>query len=146
MAPDSPPDPQTSPHRVQNNSQVSTPNGSGPPDGYAYYPSRDEQQQHQNGQTTEQDSNGAPPMPYPPMPMFPYPGVVPPSSMMPRPKRTQCKNACVNCQKACKKCDDNRPCQRCIRYGTAETCVDSQRKERKKGVKRGPYKKRDGKG
>lgn len=51
----------------------------------------------------------------------------------------------VNCQKACKKCDDGRPCQRCIRYNLQDTCVNSMRKERRKGVKRGPYKKR-GKG
>lgn len=49
----------------------------------------------------------------------------------------------VNCQKACKKCDVGRPCQRCIKYGLTETCVNSVRKERKKGVKRGPYKKRN---
>jgi hypothetical protein len=48
----------------------------------------------------------------------------------------------VNCQKACKKCDDGRPCARCIKLGLTETCRDSDRKERKKGVKRGPYKKR----
>ncbi|KAI9323761.1 hypothetical protein BX666DRAFT_108842 [Dichotomocladium elegans] len=57
-------------------------------------------------------------------------------------KRKQVKNACVNCQKACKKCDDGRACQRCIKLGLTATCVDSPRKERRKGVKRGPYKKR----
>lgn len=60
-----------------------------------------------------------------------------------KPKRKQVKNACVNCQKACKKCDIGRPCQRCIKYGLTDTCVNSVRKERKKGVKRGPYKKRN---
>jgi hypothetical protein len=85
-------------------------------------------------------------VPYPPLPIYPYGNVMSGPPPMTRPKRTQCKNACTNCQKACKKCDDNRPCQRCIRYGTTETCVDSKRKERKKGVKRGPYKKRDSKG
>ncbi|KAG0263264.1 hypothetical protein DFQ27_001839 [Actinomortierella ambigua] len=59
-----------------------------------------------------------------------------------KPKRRQVKNACVNCQKACKKCDEGRPCQRCIKYGLTDTCVDSTRKVRKKGVKRGPYKRR----
>ncbi|KAJ1674574.1 hypothetical protein EV182_003003 [Spiromyces aspiralis] len=59
-----------------------------------------------------------------------------------RRKRAQVKNACVNCQKACKKCDDGRPCQRCIKYGLQDTCQSSKRKERKKGIKRGPYKKR----
>ncbi|KAG1178556.1 hypothetical protein G6F36_010665 [Rhizopus arrhizus] len=43
---------------------------------------------------------------------------------------------------ACKKCDDGRPCNRCIKLGLTATCRDSDRKERKKGVKRGPYKKR----
>ncbi|KAJ2610946.1 hypothetical protein H4S08_003392 [Coemansia sp. RSA 1365] len=59
-----------------------------------------------------------------------------------RAKRAQVKNACVNCQKACKKCDPGRPCQRCIKYSLIDTCVDSKRKPRKRGVKRGPYKKR----
>ncbi|KAF9909955.1 hypothetical protein EC991_007760 [Linnemannia zychae] len=54
-----------------------------------------------------------------------------------KPKRRQVKNAC-----ACKKCDEGRPCTRCIKYGLTDTCVDSTRKVRKKGVKRGPYKRR----
>lgn len=79
-----------------------------------------------------------------PMHMYPFPpGMVP--TQPPRTKRRQVKNACTNCQKACKKCDDARPCLRCVKYGIAEECVDSQRKERQKGIKRGPYKKRDGK-
>lgn len=45
-------------------------------------------------------------------------------------KRKQVKNACVNCQKACKKCDEGRPCQRCIKYGLEASCRDSERKER----------------
>ena len=45
-------------------------------------------------------------------------------------KRKQVKNACVNCQRACKKCDDVRPCTRCVKYGIADSCIDSQRKER----------------
>lgn len=61
-----------------------------------------------------------------------------------RPRRRQVKNACTACQKACKKCDDGRPCKRCILYKVADSCVDSARKERVKGKKRGPYKKRDG--
>jgi hypothetical protein len=48
----------------------------------------------------------------------------------------------VNCQKACKKCDDGRPCQRCIKHNLVDTCKNSVRKERKKGIKRGPYKRR----
>ncbi|KAI0340711.1 hypothetical protein BDW22DRAFT_1334255 [Trametopsis cervina] len=87
------------------------------------------------------------PISYPSMPMHMYPfppGMMP--AQPPRTKRRQVKNACTNCQKACKKCDDARPCLRCVKYGIAEECVDSQRKERQKGIKRGPYKKRDGKG
>ncbi|KAG8748305.1 hypothetical protein FRC10_007696 [Ceratobasidium sp. 414] len=61
-----------------------------------------------------------------------------------RTKRKQVKNACSACQRACKRCDIGRPCERCIKYGMQDTCRDSVRKERKKGVKRGPYKKRDG--
>lgn len=57
-------------------------------------------------------------------------------------KRKQVKNACVNCQKACKRCDEGRPCSRCIKYGLTSTCMDSARKERKRGIKRGPYKRR----
>ncbi|KAJ7714937.1 hypothetical protein B0H14DRAFT_3014631 [Mycena olivaceomarginata] len=70
-----------------------------------------------------------------------------PTSQTVRSKRSQVKNACTNCQKACKKCDPARPCLRCVKYRfTPEECVDSQRKERKKGVKRGSYKKRDAEG
>ncbi|KAI9282180.1 hypothetical protein BY458DRAFT_497421 [Sporodiniella umbellata] len=57
-------------------------------------------------------------------------------------KRRQVKNACTNCQKACKKCDDARPCHRCVKYSIPDSCVSSVRKERKKGIKRGPYKRR----
>jgi hypothetical protein len=79
-----------------------------------------------------------------------------------RPKRKQVKQAvslhditgtfpdtnaahqqCTNCATACKRCDDARPCQRCVKYGTADTCVDGKRKERQKGIKRGPYKRRN---
>ncbi|KAJ7746661.1 hypothetical protein B0H16DRAFT_944070 [Mycena metata] len=64
-----------------------------------------------------------------------------------RAKRMQVKNACTKCQKACKKCDPARPCLRCVRYGFGvEECLNSQRKERRKGAKRGPYKKRNGRG
>ncbi|RKP10940.1 hypothetical protein THASP1DRAFT_27305 [Thamnocephalis sphaerospora] len=67
---------------------------------------------------------------------------LPPQPHIKTTKRKQVKNACVNCQKACKKCDDGRPCQRCIKYNLTDTCINSPRKERKKGVKRGPYKRR----
>ncbi|KAI8823063.1 uncharacterized protein EV422DRAFT_390526 [Fimicolochytrium jonesii] len=52
-------------------------------------------------------------------------------------KREQVKNACVNCQKACKKCDDIRPCPRCVKYNMSSRCYDSARKQRKKGFRRG---------
>jgi len=145
MAPDSPHDPQT----VSDIPSSFEKNGStmGPQDNlHMFYESRDQPGHNGNAseQSTEEASmNNAVPSPLP-MPAFHY-GAAPPPAVIPRTKRTQCKNACTNCQKACKKCDDNRPCQRCTRYGTADTCVDSKRKERKKGLKRGPYKKRDGK-
>ncbi|KAI0761311.1 hypothetical protein BD413DRAFT_248023 [Trametes elegans] len=50
---------------------------------------------------------------------------------------------CTNCASACKRCDEARPCERCVKYGLAETCVDGVRKERKKGIKRGPYKRKN---
>jgi len=55
-------------------------------------------------------------------------------------KRHQVKVACVNCRKACKKCDEARPCARCIKMDLCATCVDGERKPREKGVRRGPYK------
>ncbi|TFK48937.1 hypothetical protein OE88DRAFT_444506 [Heliocybe sulcata] len=63
-------------------------------------------------------------------------------SVIAKPKRKQVKMACTNCAAACKRCDENRPCDRCQKYGIADTCVDGTRKERKKGVKRGPYKRK----
>jgi len=85
-----------------------------------------------------QPDNGMPQLPPPHVsePNTPSPGAAHPA------KRKQVKNACTNCQKACKKCDEARPCPRCVKYGITETCVNSTRKERKKGVKRGPYKRR----
>lgn len=91
-----------------------------------------------NGPSMMNHPNGLPPMQ--------HPGIPDPSQVavggQQAPKRKQVKNACTNCQKACKKCDDARPCPRCIKYGIADTCVNSVRKERKKGIKRGPYKRR----
>ncbi|KAF5391787.1 hypothetical protein D9757_001649 [Collybiopsis confluens] len=90
--------------------------------------------------------NTRPLITYSSMPMHMYP-LSPTSQRSLRTKRRQVKNACTNCQRACKKCDDARPCLRCIKYGIPSSdCVNSTRKERKKGVKRGPYKKRDCKG
>ena len=95
-------------------------------------------------------------------PPFPHPGA-PQSPGVGKPKRKQVKMAvrfrsrfyhlsllsgpvlvqCTNCASACKKCDDGRPCQRCIRSNLASTCKDGVRKERKRGIKRGPYKRRN---
>ncbi|KAI8096539.1 uncharacterized protein BX664DRAFT_382973 [Halteromyces radiatus] len=93
-----------------------------------------------------QPPHGMPTYPMTMPPHQPHPALTHPSgdfNMLTKPKRKQVKNACVNCQKACKKCDDGRPCQRCIKYGLTDTCTNSIRKERKKGVKRGPYKRRN---
>ncbi|KAH7098388.1 hypothetical protein BKA62DRAFT_373770 [Auriculariales sp. MPI-PUGE-AT-0066] len=76
------------------------------------------------------------------IPMHMPVGVSPGVGANGKPKRKQVKNACTNCQTACKRCDDERPCGRCVKYGLSDTCQNSARKERKKGIKRGPYKKR----
>ena len=54
-------------------------------------------------------------------------------------RRVQVKIACIHCKKACKKCDNIRPCGRCVRLGLSDSCVDAPRKERKKGFKRAPF-------
>ncbi|GAN01099.1 hypothetical protein MAM1_0004d00530 [Mucor ambiguus] len=138
-----------------------------------YFPGFDGQQQQNQNQNQQQSQNNQVQQPQPQQPMslnganlaIYSPAAMPPLSVLAatqvkmeeqqqqqqgldigahgKPKRKQVKNACVNCQKACKKCDVGRPCQRCIKYGLTETCVNSVRKERKKGVKRGPYKKRN---
>lgn len=79
--------------------------------------------------------------PYPP-PGFP-PYAPPPQTNFQRVKRKQVKMACTNCANACKRCDEHRPCERCVKYGIPETCVDGVRKERQKGIKRGPYKRKN---
>ncbi|KII88870.1 hypothetical protein PLICRDRAFT_175128 [Plicaturopsis crispa FD-325 SS-3] len=111
-------------------------------------PDGDEPHDTQSNNSSVQPSMTIHPISYSGMPMhmFPYHTVSSPNSHSLHSKRRQVKNACTNCQKACKKCDDARPCLRCVKYGFREDCHDSHRKERKKGIKRGPYKKRDGKG
>lgn len=81
---------------------------------------------------------------YPPPPGQVFavpPGAASPSML--KPKRKQVKMACTNCATACKRCDEARPCERCLKYGIQDSCIDGQRKERKKGVKRGPYKRKN---
>ncbi|KAK7047300.1 hypothetical protein VNI00_006531 [Paramarasmius palmivorus] len=123
------------------------PPGAFPPAFFAY-PPPSEGQQGEGG-------TGTPPVPPfqvmygPPGVVYAFPPPVPPNSTPPpgaaatRPKRKQVKMACTNCAAACKRCDDSRPCERCQKYGIADTCIDGQRKERKKGVKRGPYKRKN---
>ncbi|KAI8831479.1 hypothetical protein BJ741DRAFT_318568 [Chytriomyces cf. hyalinus JEL632] len=53
-------------------------------------------------------------------------------------KRSQVKNACTTCKKACKKCDTQRPCPRCVRLGVDASCVDSVRARRSASL-RGLY-------
>jgi hypothetical protein len=50
---------------------------------------------------------------------------------------------CSNCAAACKRCDDQRPCSRCLKHGVGDNCQDTERKERQRGIKRGPYKRRN---
>jgi hypothetical protein len=45
-------------------------------------------------------------------------------------KRKQVKRACFSCRKAHARCDEERPCRRCIRTGCESTCVDVPRKKR----------------
>lgn len=46
-------------------------------------------------------------------------------------RRKKASRACYHCQKAHLTCDDSRPCQRCIRKGLADQCVDGFRKKAK---------------
>ncbi|KAI9313075.1 hypothetical protein BX666DRAFT_1979194 [Dichotomocladium elegans] len=128
---------------TQGNNSVPTTGATGAPPNTLQY-SLDQQRHHHHhmGYTPPTMPHGYPTDGYPPHQSL----IPPPFAGTPRvkPKRKQVKNACVNCQKACKKCDDARPCPRCVKYGITATCVNSVRKERKKGVKRGPYKQRKG--
>lgn len=45
-----------------------------------------------------------------------------------KPKRRKALRACTNCQRTHLTCDDNRPCERCVKRGYADTCVDGVRK------------------
>ncbi|CDZ96682.1 Zn(2)-C6 fungal-type DNA-binding domain [Phaffia rhodozyma] len=56
--------------------------------------------------------------------------------------RVQVSNACTNCQKSRKKCSGDRPCTNCIGH-PERVCENSSRTARAKGIKRGPYKKKD---
>ncbi|KAI8613067.1 hypothetical protein BC830DRAFT_1220036 [Chytriomyces sp. MP71] len=56
-------------------------------------------------------------------------------------RRTQhAKQACNPCRSSNKKCQDTRPCLRCVQRGMAHACVDAPRRPRV-ARKRGPYRK-----
>jgi hypothetical protein len=48
-----------------------------------------------------------------------------------RPKRRKATRACVHCQRTHLTCDNNRPCERCVGRGLADTCQDGTRKKAK---------------
>ncbi|TID28849.1 hypothetical protein CANINC_002253 [Pichia inconspicua] len=48
-----------------------------------------------------------------------------------RPPTKKVSRACIHCRNAHITCDDNRPCFRCVKKGTADTCVDAPRKLKK---------------
>lgn len=48
-----------------------------------------------------------------------------------RPKRRKATRACVHCQRTHLTCDNNRPCERCVQRGLADTCRDGTRKKAK---------------
>ncbi|KDQ21277.1 hypothetical protein BOTBODRAFT_25699 [Botryobasidium botryosum FD-172 SS1] len=47
------------------------------------------------------------------------------------PKKKKASRACALCQKAHLTCDDSRPCQRCVRRGVSDACVEGHRKKAK---------------
>lgn len=49
-----------------------------------------------------------------------------------KPKRRKAVRACTNCQRTHLTCDDDRPCERCIKRGCADTCVDGKRRTPKR--------------
>lgn len=46
-------------------------------------------------------------------------------------KKKKASRACLNCQKAHLTCNDSRPCQRCIKKGIADSCIEGHRKKAK---------------
>ncbi|KAL5523670.1 hypothetical protein ACEPAG_7843 [Sanghuangporus baumii] len=55
----------------------------------------------------------------------------PPTKQREGPKKKKAQRACAHCQKAHLTCDDSRPCQRCIKRGMADKCVEGHRKKAK---------------
>lgn len=74
--------------------------------------------------------------PTPSLPKFPkpleeYPPGVVISPRTGRPKRRKAARACIHCQRTHLTCDNNRPCERCVGRGLADTCRDGVRKKAK---------------
>ncbi|KAJ3088268.1 hypothetical protein HK102_009143 [Quaeritorhiza haematococci] len=55
-----------------------------------------------------------------------------------KPRRTQVKVACLHCKNSCKKCAEERPCPRCIKQGTADTCFNAPQSKPSKVAKTHP--------
>ncbi|KAI6045960.1 hypothetical protein EDC04DRAFT_3053327 [Pisolithus marmoratus] len=55
----------------------------------------------------------------------------PPRKNRDGPKKKKANRACAHCQKAHLTCDDSRPCQRCIKRGMANCCIEGYRKKAK---------------
>ncbi|ORZ02762.1 hypothetical protein BCR43DRAFT_22569 [Syncephalastrum racemosum] len=53
-----------------------------------------------------------------------------PQTPLPKTRSKYVKNACTNCRKASRKCDDARPCPRCIKYALEDSCVSYVRRKR----------------
>ncbi len=53
-----------------------------------------------------------------------------PSLLQARKASAQVKRSCINCKLAKTRCDNQRPCRRCLRTGREATCVDSVHKKR----------------
>ncbi|OIR57984.1 MAG: uncharacterized protein A8A55_1235 [Amphiamblys sp. WSBS2006] len=45
-------------------------------------------------------------------------------------QRKQVKRACIHCQRTNKKCDNERPCRRCVSNNREGTCYTAPRKKR----------------
>ncbi|KZP16920.1 hypothetical protein FIBSPDRAFT_1047199 [Athelia psychrophila] len=141
---ESPKTPPTQQHYPANYAQFPNafPPGAFPPPFYTYAPPPPEGGGENSGHHAPYM------MPYPPPPGMVY-AYQPPSQAFyqgdngKQSKRRQVKMACTNCAAACKRCDEARPCERCIKYGLGDQCLDGTRKERKKGIKRGPYKRKN---
>ncbi|KAJ3235142.1 hypothetical protein HDU81_000809 [Chytriomyces hyalinus] len=60
-----------------------------------------------------------------------------------RRRRKQCRSACVHCKRSNKKCEDVRPCLRCVQNGMEDSCQDAPRKARHGQRGRGPYRRKE---